>query len=355
MIRRLFLVIVMALLLVPGAAMAQTPPPRIIAIGDLHGDWTAWRAIVRAAGVMDDKGHWAGGKTILVQTGDVPDRGPDTLKIIDDLMRLQKEAKATGGQVVTLVGNHESMMMIGDLRYVDPGEYAAFVTKKSADLRKATFKANQKALLAAYRARDPNVSEAQVEEAWFKQTPLGMLEHNAAWRADGRIGRWVLKNPAAALIDGNLFVHGGLSTAYAALPIDEINRRVAAALTAADQAPTAIISDPDGPLWYRGFSMPPASAAAPAAPSEGTAAPPPAALPAAPGPAELDAVLKAYGARRMIIAHTPALNGIVIADGGRLVRIDTGISRAYNGKPSYLEIRGDILTPHVVERPTGGG
>lgn len=352
MIRRLFLAVAMALLLVPGAAMAQATPPRIIAIGDLHGDWTAWRAIVRAAGVMDDKGHWAGGKTVLVQTGDVPDRGPDTLKIIDDLMRLQKEAKAAGGQVVTLVGNHESMMMIGDLRYVDPGEYAAFVTKKSADLRKATFKANQKALLAAYRAPDPNVSEAQVEEAWFKQTPLGMLEHNAAWRADGRIGRWVLKNPAVALIDGNLFVHGGLSTAYAALPIDEINRRVAASLTAADQAPTAIISDPNGPLWYRGFAMPPASAAASAAPSEGEAVPPPTATP---GPGELDAVLKAYGARRMVIAHTPALGGIVIADGGRLVRIDTGISRAYNGKPSYLEIRGDVLTPHVVERPTGGG
>lgn len=353
MIRRCFLAVMMALLLVPGAVVAQSSP-RIIAVGDLHGDWAAWRAIARAAGVMDDKGHWAGGKTILVQTGDVPDRAPDTLKIIDDLMRLQKEAKAAGGRVVTLVGNHESMMMIGDLRYVDPGEYAAFVTKKSADLRKATFKANQKALLEAYRTRDPNLSEAQVEEAWFKQTPLGMLEHNAAWRADGRIGRWVLKNPAVALIDGNLFVHGGLSPAYAALPIDEINRRVAAALAAADQAPTAIISDPNGPLWYRGFSMPPASAAS-AAPSEGAAVAPPAAAAAAPGPAELDAVLKAYGARRMIIAHTPALNGIVIADDGRLVRIDTGISRAYNGKPSYLEIRGDVLTPHVVERPTGGG
>ena len=65
-------------------------------------------------------------------------------------------------------------------------------------------------------------------------------------------------------------------------------------------------------------------------------------------------MLKAYGAKRMIIAHTPAPGGIVIADGGRLVRIDTGISRAYRGKPSYLEIRGDVVTPHVVERPTGG-
>ena len=354
MIRRRFLAVMMALFvaLVPGAVVAQPQPPRIIAIGDLHGDWSAWRAVVRAAGLVDDKGRWTGGKTILVQTGDVPDRAPDTLKIIDDLMRLQKEAKAAGGKVVALVGNHESMMMIGDLRYVDPGEYAAFVTKKSADLRKAAFKANQKALLEAYRARDPNMTEAQAEEAWFKQTPLGMLEHRAAWRADGRIGRWVVKNPAVALIDGNLFVHGGLSPAYAALPIEEINRRVAAALTTADETPTAIISDPNGPLWYRGYAMP-TTPAAPAAPTE-SAAPPPATA-AASGPGELEAVLKAYGAKRMIIAHTPALSGIVIADGGRLVRIDTGISRAYGGKPSYLEIRGDVLTPHAVERPTGGG
>ena len=43
-----------------------------------------------------------------------------------------------------------------------------------------------------------------------------------------------------------LFVHGGISAVYAALPIEEINRQVAAALKAQDATPTAIINDPRG-------------------------------------------------------------------------------------------------------------
>ena len=66
---------------------------------------------------------------------------------------------------------------------------------------------------------------------------------------------------------------------------------------------------------------------------------------------ELDAVLSAYGAKRLIIAHTPSLNGIAITSNGRLARIDTGISRYYGGPLSWLEIIGDQMIPHVVGRP----
>lgn len=321
-----------------GPALADSQPPRIVAIGDLHGDWAAWRAIASAAGLIDAKGHWSGGKTILVQTGDVPDRGPDTLKIIDDLMRLQHEARGAGGKVVALVGNHEAMNVTGDLRYVDPGEYAAFVHPDSERVRTRAYDAHSRAIIAAYRARDPKLNEEEIRAAWLKATPLGMIEHRAAWAPTGRIGRWVAGNPAVALIDGNLFLHGGLSAPYAALTLDEINVRTATALKAADEKPTAIINDEAGPLWYRGIAQP--AAVAPAT---------------TPAPSELDVVLKIYGAKRMVIAHTPVLSGIVVGNDGRLVRIDTGISRAYGGKPSYLEIRGDTLTPHVVERPNGGG
>ena len=40
---------------------------------------------------------------------------------------------------------------------------------------------------------------------------------------------------------------------------------------------------------------------------------------------ELAAVLSAYGAKRMVVGHTPDLKGIEILYGGRLARIDTGI------------------------------
>ena len=83
--------------------------------------------------------------------------------------------------------------------------------------------------------------------------PLGMLEHQVAWGPAGEIGKWVVGNPAVVKIGDSLFVHGGISAAYAQYSPEQINRRVADALKARDEAPTSIINDPAGPLWYRGL------------------------------------------------------------------------------------------------------
>src|SRR6478736_5846477 len=125
-VARQLLVFLGLALLVASAATGQSVHARIVAVGDLHGDFVAWRAIATAAGLIDARGKWTGGKTIFVQTGDVADRGPDTLGILNDLMRLQREAKRSGGQVIALVGNHEAMNMTDDLRYVSAADYAAF-------------------------------------------------------------------------------------------------------------------------------------------------------------------------------------------------------------------------------------
>ena len=123
---------VIAAVLMPSAAVPQPAPQRIVAIGDLHGDFDAWRAIATASGIADAKGRWTGGNATLVQMGDVVDRGPDSLKIIHDLMKLQNEAPKRGGRVIVVLGNHEAMMMTDDMRYVHPGEYAAFADRDSA-------------------------------------------------------------------------------------------------------------------------------------------------------------------------------------------------------------------------------
>ena len=49
----------------------------------------------------------------------------------------------------------------------------------------------------------------------------------------------------------------------------------------------------------------------------------------------------AFGARRLVVGHTPNLAGIAVSHGGKLVRIDSGNSRYYKGQPSWLEINGD--------------
>jgi hypothetical protein len=337
----------LVLAVLPAAAAAQQ---RIVAVGDLHGDYEAWIAIARDAGLIDPKNRWAGGTATLVQTGDITDRGPDSLKIIRHLQKLQKEAQKAGGKVVVLIGNHEAMNVTGDLRYVDPGEYAAFADANSEALRQAVWDSNGKLFIANYKARYPAMTDKEIREDWLKATPPGLLEHQRAWAPSGDLGRWAATLPAVVKLGDTIFVHGGLSAPYTAMGgIDAINRRVSAAVAAGEKSPGSILTDPLGPLWYRGLIT-----RGPAFEQEVAAAAAAAGKPAAVRPPmdqELDLVLAAFGAKRLVVAHTPSLKGIDIGAGGKLVRIDTGNSRHYKGTPSWLEIKGGQLVPHAVARP----
>ena len=325
------------------AAFIATPasaqqPQRIVAVGDLHGDFQAWTQIARAAGLTDAQGHWSGGRTTLVQLGDITDRGPDSLLIIRNLQQLAAEAPGAGGRVVVLLGNHEAMNLIGDLRYVMPGEFAAFADRQSFARRERVYTRDRRKLEAAARARNPDILPSAVRAEWLARTPLGWVEHRAAWSPTGDIGRWAARNPAVLRIGDTLFAHGGISAEYGKWTIDEINRRAAAAMLAADDSPKSILGDPLGPLWYRGLVMRHVDAQARRGNAVHNSA------------AELTEVLTAYGAQRMVIAHTPSLTGIGITNGGRLIRIDTGISIHYGGPLSWLEIVGAKVTPHSFKR-----
>ena len=323
-------------------AMAAAPAQRIVAVGDLHGDYQAWLTIARAAGLIDARDHWTARNTTLVQMGDIADRQPDTLKIIRSIQQLQKEAPRKGSRLIVVLGNHEAMNLIGDYRYVTPGEYAAFADDKSAWRRDKLYELNKAAIEASYRARDPKMTADAIRAAWIAATPLGWVEHKLAWMPSGELGKWATGNPAVVKIDGTLFVHGGLSAEYARIPMEQLNTRVAAAMAAADESPASVLTDPLGPLWYRGLGRADAEAESVRKPAPG---------PRPTAEQELATVLAAYGAQRMVVGHTPNLAGIASDYGGRLVRIDTGISRYYGGPLTWLEIIGDKVTPHSVGRP----
>jgi hypothetical protein len=331
----------LALLLPAASAPAQSPAAqRIVAVGDLHGDYDAWLDIARDARLIDARGRWIGGNSILVQLGDITDRGADSLKIIRSLPQLQRAAPRSGGRVVVILGNHEAMNLLGDLRYVTEDEFAAFASSGSRQRRAAAYDSLRQQIETAYRAREPNASAETIRQAWLKAIPLGWVEHRAAWKPEGELGRWIRGNPAIAEIGDTLFVHGGLSIEYSKLSLGEINRRTVVALAAADDSDKSILNDPLGPLWYRGLLG--RDREAEAARSASGLKPTP--------QQELDAALKAFGAKRIVVGHTPNLKGITITEGGRLVRVDTGISRYYGGALSWLEIVGDQLTPHEVRR-----
>ena len=339
------LFIAIAIALVPASVRPQSPPQRIIAVGDLHGDHDAWRAIATSSGLIDAKGKWSGGNATLVQMGDIVDRGPDSLKIIRDLMRLQREAPKRGGNVIVLLGNHEAMMMTGDLRYVHPGEYAAFAPRDSKARLDRVYEANKAAIEADYRSRVPEMSPQAIKDEWLKGWPLGKVEYQLAWRPDGELGKWALSNPAVAKVGDTLFVHGGISSAFAHLPLDEINRQAAAALQARDAASTAIINNPHGPLWYRGLVVRNEGDDATVAPI-----PPGTTIPLT-IEQELDLALRSFGVKRIVVGHTPSPKGIIGGADGKLWRVDSAISRAYGGQPAFLEISGDKVSAHNVPRP----
>ena len=181
---------------------------------------------------------------------------------------------------------------------------------------------------------------------FLKTTPLGKIEYIRAWRPDGELGKWALANPAVVKLGDSLFVHGGISSAYAYRPIEDINRQVEMALKARDDSPNAIINDPQGPLWYRGLIIREEGG------EPATVAPIPHGASVAPTIAEeIGLALLKFRVKRIVVAHTPTRGGIIEDAGGKLWRTDSGISRAYGGTLSYLEIVGDQVTAHKVPRP----
>lgn len=92
---------------------------RQVVVGDVHGELAGLQEILKHAALVDDQLNWNAGEAVLVQTGDVIDRGPCSVECIDLLRRLQSQAAVAGGEVVRLCGNHELMLLQGNHRYVN--------------------------------------------------------------------------------------------------------------------------------------------------------------------------------------------------------------------------------------------
>ena len=330
-------------------------PRRLIAVGDLHGDYEAYIGILSDAGLIDDRGKWRGGDAALVQLGDLADRGPDSRKIIRHLRKLERQAARKGGAVVVLVGNHEAMTMTGDLRYVHPGEYEAFADRRSRQTRADAYAANRSAIEQWYRRDSPDLEADEIRRLWEEATPLGAIERRRAWSPDGDIGEWVVGLDIVVRIGRTLFVHGGISAEYANWSIEAMNAASAAALASGDAAPASIINDPRGPLWYRGLirrvPAPPGETASAENPANGEAPP---RSPAA----EAAMVAAAFDVDRIVVGHTPSLDGARALHGGLVVQIDTGAAAYYGGTRSFLRIEDGAVFAHddgAVRRLEEGG
>ncbi len=348
-----------------GSSLAQSVPPeaadsacdvvtteRVVAVGDVHGAFDQFVSILREAKLIDGRRRWIGGRAILVQLGDVPDRGPDSRKVLDLLRRMEEDAAKAGGHVYALLGNHEAMRMMGDYRYVSEGEYAAFRSRDSEDLRSRYYDLAMAAAEKRTEASGAEFDEGAYRKQFFDATPLGLVEMQMAFRAESDYGRWLRTHDTMVKINGVVFVHGGLTLDVASLGCEAVNARVLMELETASlgdpEVEQTLVVSPEGPLWYRGLVD--------GAPGVGLA--------------EVEAILTAAGARAVVVGHTAADDFRIRSQfGGRVVQVDTGMlgGEFYPaGVASALEIadgvwtaiyegRREILRPSVTLGPSEAG
>jgi hypothetical protein len=314
---------------------------RIVAFADVHGAYPELVSVLREAGVVDEALRWQAGDTHLVSTGDLVDRGADSRKVMDLLMRLEGEAAKGGGAVHVLLGNHEVMNLVGDLRYVSVAEYASFAGAEDSALREQTWQKVQQ--------QEPGSVRADFDALY----PPGYFSHRAAFSPQGKYGTWLLGKPALLVVNDTAFVHAGLPPLVTKLGLEETNARMRAqlseylqswsaveaelqivrptgfldraqslAVTAPEQAKKmaalqeAPVFTPEGPTWYRGQAL-----CYPYTEAD-----------------NLTAALEALRVKRVVVGHSVTPTGKVATRfDGRVILLDTGMLRsAYKGTPAAL-------------------
>jgi hypothetical protein len=360
-------------------SQSSSSSPRLLAVGDIHGAYDEFVALLKRAGLIDEQLRWSGGRSVLVQTGDYTDRGTGVRKVLDLLMRLEREARGAGGQLHVVLGNHEVMNLIGDWRDVTPEICATFADDKSEEKRQTAWTQASRLM----KAGGPAVSQTE----WMAAHPPGCLEYRAAMSTSGTYGRWLREKPIAVVVQGTLFMHAGINpTRPLPASVDEVVTRARTEIKRLDAYRQLLVSrklalpfyslqqlidvsgaqlrdadariikakaegtplqelsldvpvlreaqelmnvgtwslvDPEGPLWYRGHAL---------APEDATSA----------DVLRLRTHLKLS---RIVVGHTPTPDRrVAVRHAGTVVVIDTGMLRsAYMGNPVMLEITPDRL------------
>jgi hypothetical protein len=245
-----------------------TPPSvyddgnRILAISDIESNYGALRDFLVGANVIDDDLNWTFGTGHLVLVGDFVDRGYFTTQVLWFIYKLEQDAQDQGGHVHYIIGNHELKMMHGDYGAADPkyAEVASILGRQQIDL---------------YSSRS-------------------------------LLGRWMASKNAVELINGRLFVHGGLHPDLAdySLGIEEVNQAVRqtyrepVASTRSAQENDLLVSRETGPCWYRGYFK------------EGLEQ------------KQIDRVLEKFGAEAIVVGHT----------------LQSRVNRRHNGKVIGIDV-----------------
>ena len=365
-IARAIQTVLLALLVAMPAQAADdfdiSAPGGVVAFGDVHGAYDDWVALLKELGVIDGQLNWAGGNTHLVSLGDLIDRGPGSRKVVELLMKLDEQAGAAGGAVHLVLGNHEVMVMTGDLRYVSEAEFTDFAGDESAAGRDAAF--------AEYRRFNSGGDDATVRTSFDASYPPGFFALRRAYSSEGRLGAWLLQKPFVVKVNDKVYMHGGIAYEPGGESLKQINATLqgelrefvsnmealraagvmpwhvgyhdrlqflnAAAeqfmaqnpgtradwfepLTAVFEAQEALVFSDDSPNWYRGTAL----------------------CHPYPESFNTERFLNKVGARQLVMGHTPTRGNVRARMDGLAIRLDTGMLKSvYKGRASAL-VSGD--------------
>lgn len=252
-------------------------PEHLLAISDLEGNYANVLAFLKANGIVDADGHWQWGDGALVLVGDLVDRGDQVTELMWLVRRLEREAAKEGGRIHYILGNHEVMVMAGDLRYIH---------------LKYQFVADR----------------------------LG-IPYDQLHGPDTEIGRWWRSKNAIERVGELLFVHAGYSPALdsAELDEDELNGLIRKSLPPAIPSGTTVATNPiahqDGPLWYRGYFPQHAFEWGGLATTE-----------------QIGKILNRHGAKHIVIGHTVVAEVGPLDDSRMVIAIDVDWKDSQKGE-----------------------
>lgn len=257
--------------------VAQYPAtPRIVAVSDIHGQYDLLVRLLRAHHVIDAQDQWSLGDATLVVAGDVFDRGPQVTGAFWLLYSLQQQAHAAGGAVHFVLGNHETMVLYDDLRYVNP--------------------------------------------KYLRSAQLLGRSYPALYGPESVIGQWLRTRPVLLRIGDTLFLHGGIAPenldlvrdmattnatyqASVGLPREQVK-------AAPDSA--RLFDGKTSPIWYRGYF-------------DGQL-----------DTAQVQALLDALDLKRIVVGHT-SMPHVSRFHGERIIAIDSSIKDGENGELLFIE------------------
>ena len=309
----------------PYPPLRVTAPGRVVALGDVHGDIGQARRALSIAGVLGEGGdavnpEWVGGDTVVVQVGDVLDRGDDEIAILILLQKLHKQAEKEGGAVYILNGNHEVLNVSGDFRYVTQGAF-----QESMRFGEHLVNLFGKAFEDAFGGAEEDPRKKQVKARIGLFSPGGPLAQQLAM------------NSTVLIVNDTVFAHGGLMPRHVEFGLERLNNAVADWMRGKDiedeedrtALGMAIGSVKDSVVWNRTFSTEQFVTES-----------------------DRDRACEVLGktldmipgARRMVVGHTQQLGGCNGECDGRIWRIDVGMSFGVVGAdPEVLEIDGDEI------------